>query len=169
MFSTAHKGRDQSSSRSARTNTNIVNMCSMRRLTGLMSTTGVMHTWLSLHLSWWLACLVWNRHILVRWCRWSSCQFSEWSNAFHWHPVNWYLCDAKKWKCESVRTTYWLHTCDNGIVFWEWKPSVATSASISDSAFVYYRFKCLIVGIADIWSTGPGFGLPACVRIMTMS
>ena len=46
--STAHKGRYPSSSRSARTNT-MVNMCSMRRLTGLMSTTGVLHICLSLH------------------------------------------------------------------------------------------------------------------------
>ena len=90
-------------------------------------------------------------------------------------PVGWSIpltdtcCDAKEWKCESVRTTYWLHTCDNGIVFWQWKPSVASSASISYSAFVYYRFKRLIVGIADIWSTGPGFDLPDCVRILTMS
>ena len=42
MFSTAHKGRYQSSSRSARMNNKIVNMCSMRQLTGLMQTTSVL-------------------------------------------------------------------------------------------------------------------------------
>ena len=43
MFSTAHMGRYQSSSRSARMNNNIVNMCSMRQLTGLMPTTSVLN------------------------------------------------------------------------------------------------------------------------------
>ena len=39
----AHKGRYQSSSRSARMNNKIVNMCSMRQLTGLMPTTSVLN------------------------------------------------------------------------------------------------------------------------------
>ena len=43
MFSIAHKGRYQSSSRSARMNNKIVNMCSMRQLTGLMQTTSVLN------------------------------------------------------------------------------------------------------------------------------
>ena len=43
MFSTSHKGRYQSSSRSARKNNKIVNMCSMRQLTGLMTTTSVLN------------------------------------------------------------------------------------------------------------------------------
>ena len=43
MFSTAHKGRYQSSSRSARMNNNIVNMCSMRQVTGLMPTTSALN------------------------------------------------------------------------------------------------------------------------------
>ena len=34
---------------------------------------------------------------------------------------------------------------------------VVTSASISVSAVVYYRFKRLIVDIADMSSKGPGF------------
>ena len=41
MFSTAHKGRYQSSSRSARMNNKMVNMCSIRQLTGLMPITSV--------------------------------------------------------------------------------------------------------------------------------
>ena len=43
MFSTAYKGRYQSSSRSARMNNKMVNMCSMRQLTGLMPTTSVLY------------------------------------------------------------------------------------------------------------------------------
>ena len=43
MFSTAHKGRYQSSSRSARMNSKIVNMFSVRQLTGLMPTTSVLN------------------------------------------------------------------------------------------------------------------------------
>ena len=43
MFSTAHMGRYQSSPRSARMNNTIVNMCSMRQLTGLMPTTSVLN------------------------------------------------------------------------------------------------------------------------------
>ena len=43
MFSTAHRGRYQSSSRSARMNSKMVNMCSMRQLTGLMPTTSVLN------------------------------------------------------------------------------------------------------------------------------
>ena len=43
MFSTAHKGIYQSSSRSARMNNKIVNMCSMRQLTGLMPTISVLN------------------------------------------------------------------------------------------------------------------------------
>ena len=42
MFSTAHKGRYQSSSRSARMNNKTVNMCSLRQLTGLMPTTSIL-------------------------------------------------------------------------------------------------------------------------------
>ena len=42
-FSTAHKGIYQSSSRSARMNNKMVNMCSMRQLTGLMPTTSVLN------------------------------------------------------------------------------------------------------------------------------
>ena len=49
MLPTAHKGRYQSLSRSARMNNTIVNMCSMRQLTGLMPTTIVYWMWLSLH------------------------------------------------------------------------------------------------------------------------
>ena len=37
-------------------------------------------------------------------------------------------CDAKKLKCERAIPTYWLHTWDNGIVFWQRKPPVVTSA-----------------------------------------
>ena len=43
MFSTAHKGISRSSSRSARMNNKMVNMCSMRQLTGLVSTTNVLN------------------------------------------------------------------------------------------------------------------------------
>ena len=43
MFSTAHKGRYQSSSRSVRMNNKIVNMCSMGQLTGFMPTTSVLN------------------------------------------------------------------------------------------------------------------------------
>ena len=43
MFYTAHKGRYQSSCRSARMNNTIVNMFSMRQLTGLMPTTSVLN------------------------------------------------------------------------------------------------------------------------------
>ena len=43
MFSIAHRGRYQSSSRSARMNSTIVNMFSMRQLTGLMPTTSVLN------------------------------------------------------------------------------------------------------------------------------
>ena len=43
MFSTAHKGRYQSSSRSARMNSKIANTFSMRQLTGLMPTTSVLN------------------------------------------------------------------------------------------------------------------------------
>ena len=164
MVSTAHKGRDQSSSYSARTNTKMVNMCSMRRLTGLMSTTGVLHIWLSLH-SFPGGWRVWFGTAIF-WCgdAGDPC-VSSLKEAMHSTDILLTdTCrDANKWKCESVRTTYWLHTCDNGIVFSQWKPSVATSASISDSAFVYYHSKRLIVGIADISSTCPGFCLPASV------
>ena len=38
IFSTAHKCREQSPSRSAGTNTKRVNMCLIRQLTGLLST-----------------------------------------------------------------------------------------------------------------------------------
>ena len=38
MFSTAHKCREQSPSRSAGTNTKMVNMCLIRQLSGLLST-----------------------------------------------------------------------------------------------------------------------------------
>ena len=43
LFSTAHKGRYQSSSRSARMNNKIVNMCSMRQMTGIMPTTSILY------------------------------------------------------------------------------------------------------------------------------
>ena len=43
VFYSATKGRYQSSSRSARMNNKIVNMCSMRQLTGRMPTTSVLN------------------------------------------------------------------------------------------------------------------------------
>ena len=96
-------------------------------------------------------------YMLRLWCKWSSFQFSEGSNAFDWHHNLIPAVMLKKWKCESVRTSYWIHTWGNGVVFWQWNKSVVTSASISVSAVVYYRFKRLIVDIADMSSKGPGF------------
>ena len=184
--------------------------------------------------SWWLARLVWNHHnagalmqvilVSVLWRKQCFRLTSLFTNT---------CCDVKKWKCESVRNSYLIHTWGNSVFFWQWNISVVTSvttdgprvsplgdhmtrkddtgdqpaverrprqilerhdmaekstrqgnletacwglrpttghncclmmtmmmvtsASISVSTVVYYRFKRLIVDIADMSSQGPGF------------
>ena len=157
MFSTAHKGRYQSSSRSARMNNKIVKMCSMRQLTGLMPTTSILNMTVP-------ACFpdgwrIWFGTAICWGFDASDPRFSYLKEAMLSTDIIFtnICCDAKKWKCESVRTSYWIHTWGKGVVFWQWNNSVVTSASISVSAVVYYRFKRLIVDVADMSSKGPGF------------
>ena len=158
MFSTAHKVGYQSSSRWARMNTKMVNICSMRQLTGLMSTTSVLNMTVPACFPdgwrvWFGTAICWGFDASDP--RVSSLKEAMLSTDIIFTNT---CCDAKKWKYESLRTSYWLQTWYNGIVFCQWKPSVVTSASISVSAFVYnYRFKRLIVCIADMSSNDPGF------------
>ena len=107
--------------------------------------------------SWWLARLVWNRNlhgalmqvILVSVLWRKQC----------FRLTSYLLIPAVMLRNESVKVyeLHCIHTWGNGVVFWQWNNSVVTSASISVSAVVYYRFKRLIVDIADMSSKGPGF------------
>ena len=108
--------------------------------------------------SWWLARLVWNRHnyagalmqvILVSVLWRKQC----------FRLTSYLLIPAVMLTNESVKVYElpWIHTWGNGVVFWQWNNSVDTSASISVSAVVYYRFKRLIVDITDMSSKSPGF------------
>ena len=119
MFLTAHKGRDQSSSREARTNTKMVNMCSMRQLTGLMSTTGVLHNIMTIPAFFPNGWHVWCGTAICWGCDAGDPHVSSLKEAMPPTDIlfNDTCCDAKNGKCESVRTTYWLQTCDNGFVF----------------------------------------------------
>ena len=110
MFSTAHKGRYQSSSRSARMNNTIVNMCSMRQLTGLMPTTSVLNmadaacfpdSWRV----WFETAICWGLDASDR--RFSSPKEAMLSTDIIFTNT---CCDANKRKCESVRTSYLIHT-----------------------------------------------------------
>ena len=136
MYSTAHRCREQTSSRSPGTDTNMVNMCLIRQLTGLLSTTCVLtvpafcpdgwRVWFGTAICW--CCDASDPHVISLKDAMPSNDTLFADTCYH----------AKKWKFESVRTTYWRHTCENDVLFWPQKRSVATSASIIDSAFDYH-------------------------------